>query len=598
MSDLLLNNLVALPPRYDSPAPVSKSTGPSESSSFDWNLDYYSPPSFEPDAEKRTPTARSAAPSAPTRPLDRRPSRDDSAPTPVADPRPLPSKGDEGISAAAGDDKSGDNRPVDTTAEPTPQCSKKSTKRRDAPPARNAFAGNEVPATDQDEHRNPETVLAADNTAAVAAAAVIAVSPLVAARPATIESGDAAPQVSAIPVALPAAAATKPEPSNPQAESSPQISAALLQKALVEETTTFQAAPVAPPAAGVAIEPLLPVAPKAPTPEMVTAGVPEATRPVVRQAVSRAVAPSGTSTLTVSLASSAVAIAAAASATSPLGPPTIDRKTSADKSQPASTSPTAKSMADRPAIDPPTPLSAPAAAVVPTAADTVTTIVAPNLPLPATSDRSEVASGTTNRPEPAVANDAPTGRTPNERSHPTSAMPPGEFREVLSRLGPAQSSSDLSGRPLNDVERMRLVQRVARAFQNVDEEGGTLRLRLSPPELGALQLEVTVRNGVLDARLSAETPQAQALLLDNVAALRDRLADQGVRLGQFDVDLQQQPRGGQGGLAQHSPDGQRGAGYTGSSFGRERRFEESPAAIAVGAPVARPGMEGELDVTI
>ena len=42
---------------------------------------------------------------------------------------------------------------------------------------------------------------------------------------------------------------------------------------------------------------------------------------------------------------------------------------------------------------------------------------------------------------------------------------------------------------------MRFVQRVARAFQAVGDGGGSIRLRLRPPDLGSLSLELTVRNG-------------------------------------------------------------------------------------------------------
>jgi flagellar hook-length control protein FliK len=75
------------------------------------------------------------------------------------------------------------------------------------------------------------------------------------------------------------------------------------------------------------------------------------------------------------------------------------------------------------------------------------------------------------------------------------------------------------------------------------DQGGQLRLRLSPPELGALRLDVSVRDGALSARLEAETPAARAVLLDNLPALRDRLAEQQIRLERFDVDLMDQPQG-------------------------------------------------------
>ncbi len=93
------------------------------------------------------------------------------------------------------------------------------------------------------------------------------------------------------------------------------------------------------------------------------------------------------------------------------------------------------------------------------------------------------------------------------------------------------------------VDQTRLIQRVARAIEAAPQHGGTIRLRLSPPELGSLQVEVTVRKGALSARLEAETQAARAVLLDNLPQLRDRLAEQGLRIDQFEVNVSQRDAG-------------------------------------------------------
>jgi len=96
---------------------------------------------------------------------------------------------------------------------------------------------------------------------------------------------------------------------------------------------------------------------------------------------------------------------------------------------------------------------------------------------------------------------------------------------------------------LSEIDRVRFVQRVARAFQNVKEGEGEVRLRLSPPELGALRLEVTLRDGALTARLEAETATARNLLMENLPQLKERLAEQNVRIESFEVEVRDQPRG-------------------------------------------------------
>jgi flagellar hook-length control protein FliK len=89
-----------------------------------------------------------------------------------------------------------------------------------------------------------------------------------------------------------------------------------------------------------------------------------------------------------------------------------------------------------------------------------------------------------------------------------------------------------------------LLHRVARALNAAQQREGEIQLRLSPPELGALRLQVQVVEGALTARLEAETTAARTALIDNLPALRDRLAEQGVRIERFDVDLMQRQPGG------------------------------------------------------
>lgn len=94
------------------------------------------------------------------------------------------------------------------------------------------------------------------------------------------------------------------------------------------------------------------------------------------------------------------------------------------------------------------------------------------------------------------------------------------------------------------VDRARFVGRVEGAIRTANQRDGRVHVRLSPPELGALRIELTVHQGALSAHLEAETPAARNLLLDNLPALRERLAQQDVRVERFDVDLRQETSGG------------------------------------------------------
>ena len=82
-----------------------------------------------------------------------------------------------------------------------------------------------------------------------------------------------------------------------------------------------------------------------------------------------------------------------------------------------------------------------------------------------------------------------------------------------------------------------VVNRVANAFQTLGNQSGTLKLRLSPPDLGSLQVEVRIDQGQLTAHLQAETPEARTMLLDNLPALRIDSTSRIFKVARFDVDL-------------------------------------------------------------
>ena len=88
------------------------------------------------------------------------------------------------------------------------------------------------------------------------------------------------------------------------------------------------------------------------------------------------------------------------------------------------------------------------------------------------------------------------------------------------------------------IDPSRFVSRVTKAFEAAQlQGGGPIRMRLSPPELGMLQVQIEVKEGVLTASLEAETHAARNLLLENLPALRDRLAEQQISIEKFDVDV-------------------------------------------------------------
>ncbi|MCG8587586.1 MAG: flagellar hook-length control protein FliK [Pirellulales bacterium] len=123
-----------------------------------------------------------------------------------------------------------------------------------------------------------------------------------------------------------------------------------------------------------------------------------------------------------------------------------------------------------------------------------------------------------------------------------STSTPSADRAPLTFEAPSTSSTR-DGTQVTEAQRDRFLQRVASAFQNAQRSDGEVRIRLHPPELGALRMQIKVDDGQLVARLETETQTARKLLLDNLPALRDRLAGQEIRIERFDVDVQDQSSG-------------------------------------------------------
>jgi flagellar hook-length control protein FliK len=136
---------------------------------------------------------------------------------------------------------------------------------------------------------------------------------------------------------------------------------------------------------------------------------------------------------------------------------------------------------------------------------------------------------------PGASKAEPTGDTK------TPSPPAAEIAVRGPRGGTAAKPGEVSQTPeLNRADTTRFIGRVTRAFHFAQERGGMLQLRLSPPELGSLRLELNVKDGVLTANLETETSAARLLLLEHLPVLRDRLAEQNIRVDRFDVDVRRE----------------------------------------------------------
>ena len=160
-----------------------------------------------------------------------------------------------------------------------------------------------------------------------------------------------------------------------------------------------------------------------------------------------------------------------------------------------------------------------------------------------------------------------------------------------SSLRPAANVTGPSSR-LTEAQQERLVDRVRRAFLAARQRGGPLRIRLHPPELGSLKLELQVQRGGVRASLETDTAAAKSVLVEHLAALKERLADSGLRVDTFDVRWRdpaeaRQDSGQNGTFGQNR--GTRHAPRSGES-GDKRGGMEAVAGTALrGVPGDHPG---------
>lgn len=101
----------------------------------------------------------------------------------------------------------------------------------------------------------------------------------------------------------------------------------------------------------------------------------------------------------------------------------------------------------------------------------------------------------------------------------------------------APEKADHEVRQLSQQERVRLVQRVARSFSRLGPDGGQITLKLHPPQLGVLNVSVRIEGQTMSAKLQTESSAARDAILENLPVLRERLAEQGVDVSHFQVDV-------------------------------------------------------------
>lgn len=212
------------------------------------------------------------------------------------------------------------------------------------------------------------------------------------------------------------------------------------------------------------------------------------------------------------------------------------------------------------------------------------------------------ASNKVLNPSPVQSASEQSGMSPSSSTVSRIDPKAGDSPSERIQAGPKQMESNEA---TSQIDRLRLIQRVARSFSRLGSESGSVQLRLHPPELGTLSMRVRLEGRKLSASLIAESSTARDVILESLPQLRTRLAEQGYEVSQFSVDIADSDSGTQ---AQSNPWDQADPGKGDSTesrtgFTRSNRSdavrddaEPSNAANWNGMSAAGHGSLGGIDV--
>jgi len=115
-----------------------------------------------------------------------------------------------------------------------------------------------------------------------------------------------------------------------------------------------------------------------------------------------------------------------------------------------------------------------------------------------------------------------------------SAVQEGGLNQVLeSRAEMARSTSQ--GEKLDEMVMRQIVQRVSYNFVNGKE--GEVRVLLRPGSLGDVNVKVRAEQDVITAKITAQSHEVKAIIENNLGQLKDQLAQQGVKVAEFEVTV-------------------------------------------------------------
>lgn len=178
---------------------------------------------------------------------------------------------------------------------------------------------------------------------------------------------------------------------------------------------------------------------------------------------------------------------------------------------------------------------------------------------------SEVAALGSIDSESAISGIRPGFTTEQKLAHKTTGIPG-------NNLESSQTGQQVD---ISRAEKVRLAQRVARSFSRVGPTGGSVQLKLHPPELGSLAVNIKIEGKSMSAKLTTESQAAREVIMESLPQLRTRLAEQGYDVVQFTVDVASESATTDNQSSTGQSAGQSGAGQGGQSGGSSESSQRS-----------------------
>lgn len=149
----------------------------------------------------------------------------------------------------------------------------------------------------------------------------------------------------------------------------------------------------------------------------------------------------------------------------------------------------------------------------------------------------QVSEVPTDKPHAQPAAPAPTAAAPGVVASATTTDVAKPDAPTPTTAQPAQQAADHANRAENDALN---AARLARGLQSaVNQRGGAITLRLTPPDIGTVRVQMQITASRVTVQFHAETSQGQALLNSNLAQLRTTLEGQGLQVDRIGVQPMQ-----------------------------------------------------------